>query len=774
MSTRATSIVIATVVLLSSMTGFAGGQPQTAADVDVPKVATPGENGVVAQTATADTTLSSGGTYWQGQQLRLDASSLLDSSDGGRTFEVWRVTEDGRLNHQVGSFDVGEGGEHVLDTSPFDGRVVLRYSGEPVYIHDGQAYLESPPDGGAVTVDASAFHLGRQTLSFAWSDPTTYSGQRVTLTVESNRANSVVAVSGANLTFQQLTTVFPEAAFASDHDARSNDSELLLELDGSTSMRLQTDEIAPGERTLQFDVVDTTTSEAAALDVLEPDGDRHFDAIERREHVGDVIEANLTCDHCFLVVGGYDQGLLDIVEIQDANGDGTVELRMNTRYMGMLSSASGYPSGVQAYSSPDDEVTRYSASDELESVTSKLITVTSSLGDLRAKIGLEPRGRLRPLAPRELRLTLASSDFVVDRSDWGNQAPYGSDLVVRDETDVRTVSLEPRSLDGIEVVSAPGGGAYDGTARQLRSVAGPRDSVALGDRLAVRIDVSGVHGYLSANDVSVEDVMGSQGEGLSVSVERVDGEEETSIQLNRMASSIVRDPEGDALYLVMRTGDGSPNWLKAGEYRATFTLDGIDEEYTEYSTKQGYDGYPYLPPGEEETVSVSGRIEAPTATITDPEPGSSPRLSTEGTLEVDGATNVAGGASLTVVIGAAEYAWETEASPTVDADGTWSTSFDLAEAPGERFQVRVLRGGDQLTSADYTVRPPAEGEGNSTDESGSSGDGGGQAGSGGPVAGGGGILGTLTGLAGPVGAGVGGLVVLWGTWRLLIRRILFS
>lgn len=755
--------------------------PATAAPTGVGTTASEGLSttpGVAPQQAAADADLRSGGTFWQGRQLAVDASNLDVES-----LAVWRVTDDGRLNQQVATAAI-EDGTAVVDTSTLEGRYVLRASESPVYVQDGTAYTGTAPDGTGVTREASTFQVARQTLATNWSDPTVYPEQGTTLTIESNRQRSVVAVSADGLSFQNLTTLLPERVYAADYDARRNDSTLLIEIGRETRFYVNPSPLSTGTPGITLDVVDTTAETTATLTVNQQ-GDTHLTSVERREHVGDVVDAELACGHCFLVVGGAGQGMLDVVELSDSNGDGTVKLRINTRYAGMARAQADFPNDVRAYTSPEDSVSRYASSQSLESVSDALITSTVSVADLREELGLVGNGRTTPIEPTTLRLTVGTSDYLLPRWDYGDRPPTGSQLVVKDETDVATVRLDAGSLEGIQPMAAPPGGGPDETAAQLRERVGPRDQIALGDRLVYRVDVSGIYGYLAAHGTNVDSVGDNQDEGIRLQLQRLadEGTENPeSIPLGQTMGGIVADPANDDLYLVLETGGSGRTQLGAGEYRARFELSGVSGQSDGYSATSETDGYPYLDAGEEVSDSATVAVTEPAGSIEQPAAGSGPNKTADGALAVGGTASIAPGSTVTVMASATEYAWETTTTAEVQASGNWSAALGLAEAPGREFTVTLTRDGTQLDQQTYTVYPPAEDA--SGDASGSGGSGGGSGGSGaqaGVAAAGPTIpilgiqlpgLGGLVDLAVPVGGGIGALAFVWLGWKLVLKRLL--
>lgn len=767
MHRRTAATLIACLVTLSVLGALPGGATPTADDTRTAIEA----DGPLPQLAGADANLHSGNSYWQGWTLGLDASGFLAGDD--RTIEVWSVTEDGQLSHQVRTADVDEDGLATVGTNRLNGRYVLRYGGNPVYVHEGTGYLADPPDGSDVTVESSAFRVEPQTLTAEPTDPEVFPGQGTTLTVESNRGRTVVAISGEGLSFSDLETLLPESAYAENHDARAPDDELLVEVSAATDLPLTTSGLEPGTQELAFSAVDTSARERVSLTLKQPASDRRFVSIEANQQVGDVFEAELACTNCHLAVGTPEQGVLDLVELTDTDGDGRITLRINTRYVGGYPGHSGYPDGVNPYTAENAEVRRYGPGTELEQVDEELSYTIDTLGKLRDQLGLDATGRVTPVEPGRLHLTVASTDFLINRSAYGDRPPYGSQLVIRDETDARTVELEPRSLDGVQSMAAPDRRNFEATADGLRDEAGPRDRVALGDRLVFRVDLTGVFGYLDVHGVSLDTLDANEDEGLDVMLHRLDGGTE-SIPLDRVNVQVAADPSADHLYVVFGTGEARNHDLVAGEYRLTFALEGVASSHGAYSSKNAHEGYPYLDAGARETASTTVRLEPASATITSPEVGSSPRLTSDNRLAIEGTATVAAGTTLRVHVASTEFAWETADRATVGELGGWSAAPNLADAPGDEFNVTVTRDGEALAGGTFTVRPPLEGGAtdDGTDGGGSgdgSGDGAGGDGGGAPGLGGGGgsFIPGIPNLA-IYGGGFLAVVVALFLWRLSV------
>lgn len=241
-----------------------------------PSVAAPAElqrTGMMAAAGAGDHRfqLESGALYWAGQSATFDGSGIVpdagNASVAERTFRIRTVTDGDRVGSLVREFVVGTDGERVIDTTGLQGRYVIRYEEELVYVHDGTGYTSAPPDGRAITVRNSSWEVARQTISATWSADRVFRHQQAELNVFSNRASSLIAVSARGLEFDDLVSMFDARDFADDHDARADDDVLLMDVMGDTTLTVRFREIPHGDYTLVIEVVDTDARTTATIRV---------------------------------------------------------------------------------------------------------------------------------------------------------------------------------------------------------------------------------------------------------------------------------------------------------------------------------------------------------------------------------------------------------------------------------------------------------------------------------------------------------------------------
>lgn len=650
--------------------------------------------------------LESGGTYWRGFNLEFDGSRVVgdpaSASDAERTFQIRGVDGD-EVGGLVREFTVDADGMATIDTSTLSGHFVIQYQGDTVYVTDGEGYLD-PPDEPDATVNNSKWEVKEETFAVDWEDPTVYDGQHTAVTLSSNRdGDATVAVSAPGLTFNDLTRVFASSDFATNFAERSNQDVLLLQAGGDHTYELAVSGLSPGTISLTFESADTAASVTTSLEVK--DGGM-FGDVEKSEEAGDLVDVSVKCSSCYLMVGGKDQGFVDLMQVSDGNGDGFVNLTMNTRYIGLYQGATGVPSNVEAYSSATDSIDRYDPGDRLESIpkTQK----NDFLNALRDELGLDPNGRAAPVPAGTVDLTVTGSDYLMTRDQYGDhRAPLGGEPVARDEKDVTTVVLREPTLRRIRPYGLSVNFGKRENLTQLTQGLQARETVAMGDRLVLQIDVTGLDGYFEHHGTDLVRVLDNREEGIDLALRPVDGAER--VRLDRSWTWLAIDRANDRVYAVI---DSSPREarraLEMGQpYRATFTLSGVDggqPSYNVYSSNAGHDGYPYLPPGGQKQVATTVTFVEPTATV-HRAPSGAVEVTNANPVTVTGDTTLAPGSIVTVTAsGSGGASWDKSTSVTVGPNRTWRAEFDFSNIKvGTGFSLRVTKDGTTLATADGSV-----------------------------------------------------------------------
>lgn len=631
--------------------------------------------------------LRSGETHWRGWELTFDGSQVVSdpgsASEADRTFGIWHVDQDGQIGSRVTTFTIGSDGTASIPTGSLVGRFVIRYNSDPVYVEDGVGYLSSPPDGTAVTVANSAWRVKEQTLSTAWSDDIIYNGQVTRLTLTSNRSGAyTVAVSISGAGFANLTEFFPSESYAPNYDARSDENVILLTADGDETYPLNVSGLAAGTHVVEIKATDTTATTDASLAVTQPPGSPRIVAVERGEQTGDVLDVELRCNNCYLVVGGPGEGVLDVIELSDETGDGRVNLRINTRYAGLDLSRAGVPSGVTGYSAGEDTARRLPSNTPL-SPPDRLQEY--ELGRVRTELGYEPNGRQAPIRAGTYDLTVSESQYIT--LDTG--------FVVRDETHVQSVELSPPSLAGITTAVMPGGSSEAATLSGIHENAVGSGTVAMGDFLVVRIDVSGIYGHLQVeHDNAIDGIVGDTDEGIDLTMVQTGSTSGEPVRIDFSRSQVTPfvDASANQVFLVLDTSKLKGNRAVApGQtFRIRFTMTGGD------------DAYPYIPDGTTSRAAAEISLVEPDATIK-----TTDRSGDQ--VVYAGTTTVAPGSVVTVSTSAlGDFSWKRANGVVVREDRTWRVTIDYADAPSDEFSVRVLYGDQTLATLDrFSLEAPA-------------------------------------------------------------------
>lgn len=699
-----TVAVLLTLLLVLSVVTPAlagGGTANTVATVDgtTDKRSQPA---VPFQSNGADlTVLESGSSYWAGTTLRFDGSEVVENvaeaSASNRTFQIWQVDSWGNTESVLSSFTVQPNGSAKITTGALRKRVVIQYDGKPVYVSNGVGYTESPPDGTDVNVETSAFTINQQSLSASWHDSEIYEGQVTHLDLTSNREQYVVAVSvtmgGTPLSFQNLTRLFDPETYAADYDAQREENQLLLDATATTEYRVNASWLPDGSARFQFDVVDSTGFDETTLWIGTPDGTPRIRSIDRSPVVGDTFGVRVECDHCYFILGsGAADGPLDLLELTDENGDGVVELQINTRYAGLISSA--IPGTNSAYSAGPDNVTKYDTDDKLED--RDRFRESAYIGLVRDAVGINYPGLTRVLEPGDLTIRLSTSDYLISREKYGeNQPPPGRPLVVPDEADATTIFLEERTLTTIEAFTAPP--AYGGTEElsTVREKSLRNGEVAIRDRLLFRIDLTGVYGYLSIESEDIQTILDNEAEGLDLSLTPQSAGQAVSSDSIAAATRFFVSPSEHWLYGIIDTKrlNQEATLTTGSTYSLQFQLTGGGP-----SVGEAEDGYPYLPSGATETVQSAVVFHERSVTVESPDPEDA-RIVDQSTVTIAGETTVAAGSKLSIRADAHDpYVWSRSTTVSVQEDGSWSGAIDFSEAPGTEFTVSVIDGSVKRTS----------------------------------------------------------------------------
>ncbi|ELZ31769.1 Chromosome segregation ATPase-like protein [Halogeometricum pallidum JCM 14848] len=578
-----------------------------------------------------------GSVNFQGETVHADVSSL--SGDLVLREVVDRSSEDTRFISQVNA----ENGYVEIDTDDLDGDYIVM------------------GDGGFD--NGVEFEIAEQRFSANWDEDSVTQNDAVDLELESSRGDYIVEVSADGLDADELETMFGDAS----QYVATNEEDDSVYLNAGTDTTVTadvTDDIDAGEYDFDFQVTDTTASDSDTLEIGEENRNIDFSQSTYTEEVGDLAEITVQMedtDQAYVFVGGEDVNYLEAVRLSDEDDDGEVTFSFNT-FTGSDESA--------------DPFEVVSEDDEAEMVTSDIDVTEGEIGDnLDGKVS-----NLLESGDYDLRVS-TSLQYNADEDE------------VEDEQDVAVLDLVGRSTNGISTWTAPSGSAdgFDDTEELLESV-GQSDTVALGDRLVVRVNASGVSGIIDEDDI---DSLQQNGVYLGI--------EESDAGANADEESIPFDGGNAAIYR-----DES---VAENQFFVVFETDQLDlDEDAEYEAyfrvgEEGEDVIDYVDEDEEERVSTAFTVEEPDATLdlNDDDQYEVVR-SEEATVQFD--TNLAGGSEVSVRLRSSESNSAFLLSNTVEttANGSVTTTFDTSDIDaGTEFDINVRGGGEDLANEDGII-----------------------------------------------------------------------
>jgi PGF-CTERM protein len=260
------------------------------------------------------------------------------------------------------------------------------------------------------------------------------------------------------------------------------------------------------------------------------------------------------------------------------------------------------------------------------------------------------------------------------------------------ETAIGTAVIESRSTDGVSVLTAPSAADIEDES-DVDSVATGDATVALDrltldhDWLVLRVEASGLGGYVH----QASDLHGAN--GLSVTVE----ESESTVEANAGPATLdagemtlLSNPDEDTYYLLTRPQVPRNGDIETGDrFEVTFTVDG-DRNAVTYSTQEVTTSFTF----------VGGTVNFDTE-------GGAMSVAQSGESTVTGTSTFAAGTDVEVRLRSVggESPFTTSSTATIQSDGSWSATFDLADRPdGQTFTARVSKADKGRSKAEGEVR----------------------------------------------------------------------
>ena len=493
-------------------------------------------------------------------------------------------------------------------------------------------------------VEQYAFSVVDQEFEVETSDDDT-SDTTYTIEFDSNRVDFGVIVEASGLDADELEDIFGEENGEVSTDEDGDDQFVLTDVNDGDELDATFDEEDAGEYDFTFTVEDTDKSDSVEdFTVTEPDdSNAEFTKSVYSEEKGDVASFNITFDNsdrADVMFGdeedtGYEIGFT----VVDGNDDDEVEVEFNTFTAG-----------------DGDSSTTVSAADSEDSI---------------------------------------EFDDHDDETDIGeyylSEYTYTMSLEVNDEEeDIASLRLNEReTIDATTYVVPSSEDTND--AEEIRDNAVEGDTVALGDKLVVEFEASGIFAQLE--DKAAGDLAN-----------------ESSFDVDNGINVVVKEQDDSVINRDAETLDVSKSTLRQDADNNTFYLVFDSDEY-ELEDDEEYDvalnlteDNPYINnEDDEETASTSFSIADRTAEFDDYDDGEElVYVPAEDNYNLEGTTTVAPGTELTVIAraeGDAPFLYSDDV--IVSNDGTFGAEFDFGNlSESDEFTVSVRGFGEEDAEID--------------------------------------------------------------------------
>jgi hypothetical protein len=579
--------------------------------------------------------VTDGGLAFQGEVIHVPVGDL-DTDN-----LVLRQVEDASEEETSFLSEVdSENGYIEIDTENYEGDLIIM---------DGTGF-----DNG------TTFEIAVQSLTANWSEDSVTQNDEEDLELESGRSDYIVEVSADSLDADDLEEIFQGA----DEFIASNEEDDSVYVRGGTDTEITSafsDSIDSGNYEFDVEVSDTTASDSASIEVGEEDVEITFSQSVYTEEVGDVAEMSIQMEdreEAYVFVGSEDVNYLEVVHLVDDDEDGVVNFTFNTFL-------AGYGEG------PSEDAFEVKGDDELGDDGVSRISNDDIPNELDSR-----------LETGEYELRVATSNVYLDEDDE-----------VEDEQDVATLELSRRVSYGVSIWTATRGKADDfEDVESVVSSINRSDTVAIGDRLVVRVNSSGVGGIIDENDISsldsngIEFIIRENNPGPNEDSDRFDlAGSNTAIYKNHSVAD-------NQFFVVVDTRD--TDFFEDDErYRAIFKVGDADAEESPID---------YIEDGTEERVNTRFTTEDPDVSL---------NLNQDNVLEVKKSanatvsfdTNLAPGSEVDVRIRSVRSSpsFLLPNTATVRPNGKVITVFDTSELDsGSRFTITIRGAGEELASED--------------------------------------------------------------------------
>lgn len=299
------AVLVAAIAITAVVAVAIGVVPTAAALEDSPQTT---DGSAVA----ADDALSSGGTFYIGQQLFLDTGTNEEA-----TWRIYEVSDNGSIGAAALEFVTDEDGTAVIDTATPAFEDAQEYAVGPSRDRIKRIDESGRVIGAATSAEDAAFTVYDQFMFAHFDSTTVEQGETVSIRESSRRGFYDVEITSEQLSAETLRSIF---------GGRETDAGTQIAAQNLSSADFS--EIGPGSYTIHFDVVDSTASDSETITIVDPERDRADDLTSGTEYwTGNRLSLTTDTDETWGVYRVSDDGTAgSLVTEVDPDDDGAMTI----------------------------------------------------------------------------------------------------------------------------------------------------------------------------------------------------------------------------------------------------------------------------------------------------------------------------------------------------------------------------------------------------------------------------------------------------------------
>ena len=614
-----------------------------------------------------------GSGVYQGEELRVDLSSSALNATADRTIYLVRYTDRPSFSVEK-TVSIGEKS------------ITSDISTDELQPGEQYTFANSTSQTGAIT--EGEFSLLDSDFSATWDteDATGQTNNGVVDISSSRPGDFGLTISAEGMEYEELRALFTDSVTVTEdpdqipfeklgYDPADTTAEEVIsddyitvtdwnsgsdELNANFSSLSQKEGLPrPGEYEFEFVVTDTAKTSTSTIEIDERNEDASFDKQLYETAAGDVIETEIELqdtEQAFIQISDG-RAFADVVYVEIDDPDKPLELQINTRLLGTNPSIQGLGGAydaenvdrlVSAYhdgqslsldmegsspfvgtngrgSPPEIDGRPIFANDRSRVTYSEYLTQSEFTESQDKTDMLE-----RPLQPTSYQIEVAGMANVGEEGVFDADEGEPNDRIAQS-----TVVLVEPAISNISVYQLPSGDASSvDNVNKLINSQPPTGNISNGDRIAIRIDITGIFGAIAASgsdqDIDMERIndpfdttllteLSELNNGFDLSAEAVQGignQEPSTINFNSDSDTTygVADYSNKSVFLIVDTQssdaftNGQPSEQTEFNIEVKYDANKTDKKYTfknenpaegAFSTEQENVNFPYLPIGEE-------------------------------------------------------------------------------------------------------------------------------------------------------------------------------